>query len=456
MKVSEQHFVNARLPLSGSTGYYKVIVKNGVYDSIDLQSGKVESPAYRAIPRDAFLAESVIGEGPKIWDLNGRILLPGFIDAHMHLDKAFSLPRVPNQSGTLLEALRNFGVAYGEIGKEDIKMRMRKAALRALSYGTTSLRTHLDFNVRKDRDVCFRTIYAALEIKEELKDWIDIQLFPLTMHESLGPKELEMVEEALILGVTGIGAIPHLSLTPEQDVDRIFELAIKYDCPVDFHTDEDDDPSVQTVALIADKTEQYGYQGKVVVGHLCSLAGMDHDIAASMIAKMKNAGLKAVTLPAANMYLQGRGDRGIVRRGITRVREIQEAGVPLATASDNIHDPFHPFGRGDMIQIGLLTGYAAHLGSPADQLQILRMMTEIPASVIGLDRYGLSRGNQADFVVLDACSVEEIFTFLPENRATFKRGRLIHASRLDHTWGVPIGGGEDEVFRNPCCCRFTQ
>jgi cytosine deaminase len=425
--------LNVLLPMSGTQNYFEISVENGRFSSIVQQEGlREKSPGYKP-----FSGAGTSSAAENIWDLEGRILLPGFVDAHMHLDKAFSLPQVPNQSGTLLEALHNYNAAYPEITKENIKARLKKAALKSLSYGSTSLRTHLDFNLRIGKEIAFRTIHAALEVKDELKEWIDIQLFPLTLCDSLGMKEVETLEEALIQGVTGIGSIPHLTRTPEEDVENVFKLASKYGCLVDFHTDEDDDPTVRTVATIADKTEKFDYQGRVLVGHLCSLAGMDQSTAERMIGKMKKAGLNAVTLPAANMYLQGRGDSGIVRRGITRVREIQAAGVPIATASDNIHDPFHPFGRGDMIQIGLLTGYAAHLGSPEDIMTILRMMTEIPASIIGLEGYGVKPGSHADFVILDAHKVEEIFTFLPENRAVFKRGRLVHYSRLQNEWAVP-------------------
>lgn len=425
------HFINVSLPLTDNSNLFEVIVRDGKFDRIVLQNERVESGEFKP-----FFGDGMPAGG--FWDLQGRVMLPGFVDAHMHLDKAFSLPQVANKSGTLAEALRNFDEAYPSIEKHDIKSRMRKAALKSLSYGSTALRTHLDFNLQAGKEVAFRTIHAALEVREELKDLIDIQLFPLVMHESLGTKEMEAVEETLIQGVDGIGSIPHISRTPEQDVDQMFKLASKYSCPVDFHTDESDNPAVQTVSFIADATERYGYQGRVVAGHLCSLAGMDDETAQHLIGKMKKAGIGAVTLPAANMYLQGREDRGIVRRGITRVREIQEAGIPIAAASDNIHDPFHPFGRGDMIQIGLLTAYAAHYGGAAEQATVLRMMTEIPAALMELTHYGISPGMNADFVILNACKTEEIFTFLPEERAVFKQGRLIHSSRLTSMWTEPV------------------
>jgi cytosine deaminase len=273
-----------------------------------------------------------------------------------------------------------------------------------------------------------------VEIKEQLKPFLDIQLVPMGAYRQFSRKEMEAVSEAFGMGIDGIGGAPHMSDTAEEDIDFIFKMAERYGTFIDLHTDESDDPGIKTVSHIAKRTKDYGYEGRVTVGHLCSLSAMDEKTAEAAIADMCDARLGAVTLPAANMYLQGRGDRGLVRRGVTRVRELQAAGVPLAAASDNVHDPFHPFGRGDMLQIGLLTGYAAHMGSPADLRQLLRMLTEVHAQIIGLQGYGLKVGNQADFVILDARSPEQIFTMLPESRWTFKRGRLLQVARLHRTW----------------------
>ncbi|UUZ92233.1 amidohydrolase family protein [Paenibacillus sp. P25] len=361
-------------------------------------------------------------------------MLPGLVDAHMHLDKAFSLPRVGNVSGTLEEAVRNYSGAAHLFTKEEIKSRIERSALQAVAYGTTAIRTHLDFHVKAGRDVALRTIEAALEVKETLAPYLTLQLFPMCPYNLPSEQGLEVAEEALRMGVDGLGGAPHLSPTPKEDIQAVFRLADRYDCPVDLHTDESDDPGVRTLSYIAEATRAYGYAGRVTVGHLCSLAAMPDADAAALIGEMAEAGLKAVTLPGANMYLQGRHDGFPARRGVTRIKEILAAGVPLATASDNIHDPFHPFGRGDLIQIGLVTAYAAHMGVPADLRTPLRMMTEHPAKLLGLERYGIEVGAPADALLVDAATPEELFTLVPERRWVCRAGSWLRTAPPRGTW----------------------
>ncbi len=431
MGCGKLHLINAALPLTDERTLFELIAEDGRWTQIRPQTGYLEAgPDYAAVSQAA--ADSFREDKRFALDLEGRQMLPGLVDAHMHLDKAYSLPKVGNRSGTLLEAIRNYKEAAPGFTKEEIKARIRKAALKAVSYGTTAIRTHLDFNLGAGAKIAFDTVHAALEAKEELKGIVDLQLFPMCPYNGAVPDRGE-VEEALKLGMTGIGGAPHLSETPERDIDRIFELAARYGVPIDLHTDESDDPGKRTVSYIADKTVEYGYQGKVTVDHLCALSAMEDREADGLIRKMADAGLFAVTLPPVNMYLQGRGDRGLIRRGTTRVRELIAAGVPLASASDNIQDPFHPFGCGDLLQIGLITAYAAHMGSPAELRHILRMLTDIPARILGLERYGIAAGNPADFVVLGSRSVDELFAEPPADRLVYKHGRWLHVSLLQRS-----------------------
>lgn len=174
---------------------------------------------------------------------------------------------------------------------------------------------------------------------------------------------------------------------------------------------------------IAEHTIRYGYQGRVTADHLCSLSAMTENDAQHVIAKMKEAGLNAVTLPAVNLYLQGREDHGLVRRGTTRIRELLAEGIPLAAASDNIQDPFHPFGRGDLIQIAQITSYAAHMGSERDLVQLLRMITDIPAEITGRYEYGIEEGHDCNFVVTDASDVTQLLSGTKMSRWVYASGR---------------------------------
>lgn len=433
MSTCEWKLVNAALPLLDEGRLYSLTVRDGMWQKVEPQERVQAVPEALSVDR-----LDVLQQGGRTVDLGGKLLLPGLVDAHMHLDKSFSLPRVGNVSGTLEEAVQNYSDAVKDFPKEEIKARIMRSALQAMSFGTTAIRTHLDFHVRWGADVALRTVEAALEAKEELAPYLELQLFPLAPFFRFTKAEVEVLEEAVRMGMTGVGSAPHLSPTPESDIDSLFALAEKYGIPLDFHTDESDDPGTRTLAYITKRTLELGWSGRVAVDHLCSLAAMPDRDAAELIEGMVRAKLYAVTLPGANLYLQGRRDSFPVRRGVTRVKELLAAGVPVAAASDNIHDPFHPFGRGDLVQIGLITAYAAHMGSPAEIRRILRMMTEIPAAMLGLEGYGIQPGNAADFVILDARTPEELFTMLPERRWIYRKNRWLRTAAPRAEWNLQL------------------
>jgi len=430
--LNKTHLFNVRLPMMREDRLYSLSVENGIWSEVAVQNGHIRLD-------DAVALDDWDGspEHPERLDAQGKLLLPGLVDAHMHLDKSFCLPFVGNVSGTLEEACRNYAAACASFTKQDIKSRIMRAALQAISFGTTAIRTHLDFHVEAGREVAMRTVEAALEAKEALKPFLTLQLFPMVPHHHISPHSLEAAEEAIRMGVDGIGAAPHLSQEPEAGIDAIFRLAERFGVPVDFHTDESDDPNVRTVVHIARRTMEWGYTGRVTVGHLCSLAAMKDEEAEPILTLMAHAKLSAVTLPGANLYLQGRGDSFPVRRGVTRVKDILRAGIPISVASDNIHDPFHPFGRGDLILIALIASYAAHMGSPADLRTLLRMISDVPAGILGLANYGVREGNEADFVIFDADSSEMLFTLLPERRWVHRGGKWLKIAARPAGWHEP-------------------
>lgn len=421
---------NVRVPLLDENRLYTLVAENGTWSAIIPQDGISHLPDARPLDH----LDGGCPETSDRFDAGGKMLLPGLVDAHMHLDKSFSLPFVGNHSGTLEEAVRNYAAACPSFSKDMIRQRMMRAALLAVSFGTSAIRTHLDVHVEAGREVAMRTIEAALEVKEALKPYVTIQLFPMIPQQHVTPAAMELAEETVRMGVDGLGGAPHLSDEPETGIDRLFRLAERLGCPLDFHTDESDDPSVRTVVHIANRTKALGFAGRVTVDHLCSLAAMSDGEAEPIIRLMAEAGLKAVSLPGANLYLQGRHDNYPVRRGVTRIRDIAAAGIPIAVASDNIHDPFHPFGRGDLLLIALIAAYAAHMGSPADMRMLLRMITEVPAGILGLPEYGVREGYKADFVIFDADSPEMLFTMLPDRRWVHHGGRWLKIAAPRSGW----------------------
>ncbi|GLX69834.1 amidohydrolase family protein [Paenibacillus glycanilyticus] len=432
MQPNHLEAINVKLPLEESGGLYTVTVREGCWTAIEHQEGMIASSEHLPIHELSF-AEL---KATPLLDLEGKVMLPGFVDAHMHLDKSYSLPWVRNRSGTLLEAIENYRAASPAFTKEMIRDRIVKAARNSASFGSAVLRSHLDVPVHMGRDMAMRTIEAALEAREMVSGIVDIQYFPMYFYDPAYERELgEFAAETLQMGIDGVGGAPHLSPQPETNIAWAFKLAQRFDKPIDLHTDESDNPDAKTIDIYCDYVQAGGYGGRATAGHLCSLSAMEHREAERLIGKMADSGVAAVTLPVVNLYLQGRGDRGNVRRGVTRVRELAEAGVIVAAASDNIQDPFHPFGRGDLLQVGLMTAYAAHLAKEEDMVTVLRMLTTNPASVTGVRRYGIAPGNPASFVVLDAASEEELFQELPSSRWVYNKSKWTFASLLNR-YGV--------------------
>ncbi|WP_227937335.1 amidohydrolase family protein [Alkalihalobacillus deserti] len=417
--------INVKIPILDAELYYDLTIKAGQVMAVNSHEQK-----QKADRMFSFLGEDYEEADDLTWDGDGRILLPGMTDAHMHLDKSHSLLVAENKSGTLLEAIQSYTQASETFTDENVKDRMRKTALSALAHGTTTIRTHIDFNTKVREETTFRGVRMALELKQELAPFIDIQVFPMLPYYPYDDDDRKRIEKMLTMGVDGVGGAPHISEKPLECIDEIFTYALQHNLPIDLHTDESDDPNVETVLYIAEKTVEADYQGKVVVDHLCSLAAMDHEKAASVIAKMKEAKFGVITLPAANLYLQGRDDRGVVRRGITRVCELLAADVPIATASDNVCDPFHPFGRGDLLQIAQLTGYTAHMGGKDDLVTLLQMITTVPSQLVGQKHKGIELGQKADFVLFDATTLEELFAELPQTRAVYGAGRWLQVTHV--------------------------
>ncbi|WP_046174204.1 amidohydrolase family protein [Domibacillus indicus] len=427
----EMMILNARIPIWKEEVYYDLVIKEGKIVSADAHEGMQSGG------RPFLFDPGLQAAAENTWDVQGAVLLPAFSDIHMHLDKSHSLPFARNVSGTLEEAIESYGRASQFATDENMKARMRKTVLSALAHGTRAIRTHIDFHTRLEEDVTFRGVRMALELRKEFQSIVEIQVFPMLPYYPYDGQDRARIEELLTMDIDGIGGAPHISTEPHDGVRELFRYAVQHNLPLDIHTDESDDPNTNTILTIAEETKRYGYEGRVNVGHLCSLAAMDQEQADHAIRKMKEASLTAVTLPAANLYLQGRGDKGTVRRGVTRIKELRAAGIQTVTASDNVCDPFHPFGRGDLLQIAQLTGYAAHMGGKQDVTDLLHMISDEPAAIIGRKNQGIQAGQKASFVLIQAYSVEELFAALPQTRAVFGNGQWLSVMNTNVSYGLP-------------------
>ncbi|KUK11973.1 MAG: Amidohydrolase [Moorella sp. 60_41] len=355
-------------------------------------------------------------------DVGGRLVIPAFVDAHTHLEKA--LVGVVAGAASLEDAILAFARLYDNLTKEDVQARAARVLEMAVGHGTGTMRSH----VTVVPEIGLVALEALLELKEKYASIIDLQLvaMPAGVDYVLDRATLELLEEAARLGVDALGGAPHLSRDPFESIDKTLYLAEKYGLPLDFHVDEHDEPDVRTLEYLAERARERGLTGRVVAGHCCALAAVPDDVAHRVIEKVREAGLSIITLPSCNLYLMGRKDKQPVRRGVTRVRELLAAGVNVAYASDNIRDPFRPFGNADMLEEALITAQVLQMGLPGELETVLRMGTYNAAAAAGLgEAYGLRPGAWADLVVLEAGSPAEAVISQAAKSYVFKRGRLV-------------------------------
>lgn len=361
-------------------------------------------------------------------DAEGRVALPGFVEPHLHLDKALLHRRMPARFGTLDEAIRVTGILKSKQEKEDVLDRSRQVLDMAIKNGTVVIRAHPDVDPIQG----LIGVETALQLKDEYRDLLDLQIVAFPQEGWLKTTGVqELMEQALEMGADVVGGCPYNELSwddTRSHIDKVFDLAQKRDLDVDMHVDFADDTTDQrfaTTEYIARKTIQTGYQGRVALGHVTSLASLKPDILKPIIDLLREADIHIVTLPATDTYLGGRRDEINPRRGLTPVRALHAGGVNVAYSSNNVRNAFTPFGKADPLQIGNLLAHLIQFGTPEHQADILKMSTSNAARAVGLSEdYGLTVGKQADLMILDTHVVADALLDLPARSWVLKRGRI--------------------------------
>ena len=380
--------------------------------------------------RIAAIANQLPLRAAQEWDLQGRVVLPGLVDAHTHLDKSY-FP-IPNHSGTLREAIDVWRAAKGSRTKAQIEATVERALHTAIANGVTAMRSHVDVEATSDLAI----VETLLALREQWRPQIDLQLVALGFPGGT-PENRDAFRSALAMGLDIVGGVPALTADPEAEIDAVFALAAAFGKPIDLHIDETEDPQMLTLKYLAQQTIAHAMQGQVTAGHCCSLAFVNAATAERVIERVAKAQLNIITLPSCNLVLMGRAVQP-TPRGVTRIKELLAQGVNVSAASDNVHDPFNPFGNYDLLQIANLNAHVAHLSGEAEIQQSLQMVTTHPAQALGLTDYGIGVGKRADLVVLDSTQIGEAVTAIPPRLATFKAGRLLVRTQIERQWQMEM------------------
>lgn len=367
------------------------------------------------------IAPSIEGDAIRVIDAEGRVVIPGLVESHIHLDKALIASRKPNKSGTLKEAIEVTAELKPTFTKEDIYDRAKKVLDMIIPNGVTTIRTHSEFDPAQG----FTGFEVILKLKEEYKKLVDIQVVAFPQEGIFkAPGTEAMMHQAMEMGADVVGGIPYNDAPANDHIDLIFEIAKKYDKDIDLHQDFADEADHMSIEYLCQKIIDEGYQGRVSVGHLTALHALPEEKLTPILELMAKAEISVMALPATDLHLGARNDEYNVRRAVTPIRKLRDAGVNVCIATNNIRNAFTPYGNGDIFQTAMIAIPVAHLGGADDLPTVLPMITENPAKALKLDGYGIGEGNKANLVILDTKVVNDAIIDIPTRLFVIKDGRV--------------------------------
>ena len=365
-------------------------------------------------------------EGEEELDVHGKLVLPPFIESHVHLDTCLTAgDPVWNRSGTLFEGIECWSKRKDKLTKEDIKERVNRVARMYAANGIQHIRTHVDVT-----DPTLMAMETMLELKQELKEWMDIQIVAFPQEGILSyPNGKELLKKAMELGADAVGAIPHYEFTREYSVESLnyaMELAKEYDRLVDVHCDEIDDEASRGLETVAARALELGLFDKVTASHTTAMHSYNNAYVLRLMRLLKMSRINFVSNPLVNTHLQGRADTYPKRRGVTRVKELLAEGINVSFGHDDIFDPWYPMGNGSLRDVVFVGLHVTQMMGYEEILNSYRLITTNAAKTLHIsDQYGIEPGKPASFVVLDASDYYEALNKNAAVLLSVKDGRKI-------------------------------
>jgi cytosine/creatinine deaminase len=354
-------------------------------------------------------------------DAAGGLLVPGLIETHIHLDKTCILDRCRIEEGTVAEAVRETAAAKRNFTVEDVYARAKQTLQRCIAHGTMRMRTHVEL----DPGIGMIGFEAISQLARDYAWAMDLELcvFP---QEGLtnNPGTEELLIEGLRRGARTIGAVPYFDSDPRRQIDRIFAIARDFDAEIDMHLDLADTTDGMQVEYVCRKTEEFGWGGRVAVGHVTQMSLLPPERFGAIAAQLASAGVAVTILPSTDLHLMGRSHDHAVPRGVVPAEPLRKAGVTCSISTNNVLNPFTPYGDGSLIRMANLYANVCQVSRPAELAGCLDMITGAAARLMRLDDYGIKVGGPADLVCLDASSPTEAIASLAQPLWGTKRGRV--------------------------------
>jgi cytosine deaminase len=355
------------------------------------------------------------------FDLDGRLVTPGFIETHIHLDKSCILDRCKSEKGDLDEAIEEVAEAKKNFTPDDVRERAIHTLEKNILQGTTHMRTHLEV----DPVVGLRSLEGILPLIDQYKWAIDLEICVFPQEGLLNnPGTDELMVEGLKGGCKVVGGAPYTDSDPPGQIDRIFEMARQFDVDIDMHLDFGNTPEGMTIEHVCKRTEEFDYGGRVAVGHVTQMSVLEVPEFERLTQRVAVAGVAVAVLPSTDLFLMGRHQDHGVLRGVVPVHRMLRAGVNCSLSSNNELNPFTPFGDCSLIRMANLYANICQVGQRNDKIECFYMVTKRSAKLLNLDDYGIEVGKSADLVVVDNVDQESALAELPTPLMGFKRGHM--------------------------------
>ncbi|MCO7175816.1 amidohydrolase family protein [Sporolactobacillus kofuensis] len=358
----------------------------------------------------------------QIIEAGGHVVLPGFNESHIHLEKAYLLEKMDTDAHSLQEAIQMTAALKKSFTKEDMTERATRVIEKSIQSGVTNLRAQVEV----DDLLNLSAMETIMALKEKYKSKITIQIVVFPQEGIFIQKNgAALMEESLKMGADVVGGIPYNDRDQTEHLDFIFNLAEKYGKPMDIHIDDSDNPEDLSILDIIKRTKDNHFENNVTVAHMTSLGSVDHNQARDIAKQIADAGIHVVALPATDLYINGRQDKEKIRRGLTPVKTLLNEQANVIFATNNIQNPFTPFGTGNILDIAYLFAEVTQMGTSQDAETILDMMTYQSAKALGLEHYGIYEGGLADLVLLDANNLRNVLLDRPRVICSYKNGHKI-------------------------------
>lgn len=366
------------------------------------------------------------GKGEEVIDLHNKLVLPPFVESHVHLDTCLTAgDPVWNMSGTLFEGIECWSRRKETLTEEDIRQRVKNAVSMYSANGVQFIRTHVDVT-----DPSLVALKTLIELRKELQDTVEIQIVAFPQEGILSyPNGKKLLADAVEMGADAVGAIPHYEFTREYSVESVdFALQLAKDAGilVDVHCDEIDDEESRGLETVAARALELELFDRVTASHTTAMHSYNNAYVLKLMRLLKMSRINFVANPLVNTHLQGRADTYPKRRGITRVRELQAEGINVSFGHDDIRDPWYPMGNGSLRDVVFVGLHVCQLMGYEDILNSYRFITTNAAKTLHItDHYGIGEGKPASFVVLDAQNYFEALTCNSPVIASYRNGNAL-------------------------------